>query len=123
MSEARGLSHRHDVYCKELAYEPMRPDSMETDAYDAHSAHCLLRSKANDEYVGCIRLVFARPDDPLPVEQLCAATIDRTLVDPAKIPRDKARGSVPSRRDQSVSATQRRDEAARRHQQARFRNP
>jgi N-acyl amino acid synthase of PEP-CTERM/exosortase system len=62
---------------------------METDAYDAHSAHCLLRSKGNDVYVGCIRLVFARPDDPLPVERLCAATIDRTLVDPAKMPRDR----------------------------------
>jgi N-acyl amino acid synthase of PEP-CTERM/exosortase system len=65
---------------------------METDAYDRHSAHCLLRSKADGVYVGCIRLIFARPDDPshpLPVEALCAATIDRALVDPARLPRDR----------------------------------
>ena len=83
---------RHDVYCKDLGYEALRPDEMETDAYDAHSAHCLLQSRANGVYVGCIRLIFARPDDPLrplPIEKLCAATINRARVDPVKLPRDK----------------------------------
>ncbi len=81
---------RHDVYCRDLAYEPVRPDGMETDAYDSHSLQCLLRSKANDEYVGCIRLILARADDPsslLPIERLCAQTIDRTIVDPLRLPR------------------------------------
>jgi N-acyl amino acid synthase of PEP-CTERM/exosortase system len=81
---------RHDVYCRELAYEPVRPDGIETDAYDAHAAHCLVRSKADQDYIGCVRLVFARPDDArfeLPVERLCAATLDRTIVDPARLPR------------------------------------
>lgn len=81
---------RHDVYCQDLAYEPVRPDGMETDAYDSHALHCLLRSKANDEFVGCIRLILARADDPsslLPIERLCERTIDRTIVDPLKLPR------------------------------------
>ena len=83
---------RHDVYCRDLAFEPVRPDGMETDGCDSHSIHTLLRSKANAEYVGCIRLVLAHPQDPmspLPVERLCAQTIDRRIVDPQKLPRDR----------------------------------
>jgi N-acyl amino acid synthase of PEP-CTERM/exosortase system len=82
---------RHDVYCRELSYEPLRADELETDEYDAHAAHCLLKSKANGEFVGCIRLVFARPDDPsyrLPFERMCGAALDRSIVDPARLQRD-----------------------------------
>jgi N-acyl amino acid synthase of PEP-CTERM/exosortase system len=81
---------RHDVYCSELGYEPVRPDGMEVDAYDEHSVHCLLQSKADGAYAGCIRIVMARPDDPLrplPFEKLCEATLDRRRVDPAALPR------------------------------------
>lgn len=47
---------------------------------------------AYGEYVGCIRLVLARPGDllrPLPFEVLCGMTIDRAIVDPAKLPRER----------------------------------
>jgi len=83
---------RHDVYCKDLSYEDVRADGMESDEYDAHSAHCVLQSRENGDYVGCIRLVMARPDDPhyaLPFERLCAKAIDRSIADPAKLPREK----------------------------------
>ena len=81
---------RHDVYCAELKYEPLRPDQRERDEYDAHALHCLIRSVQTGEYVGCTRLVLARPGDPLfplPVEKTCATTIDRSIVDPQKLPR------------------------------------
>ena len=81
---------RHEVYCRELGYEPLRPDGLETDEYDAHAVHCLLRNNANGEFVGCIRLVLAHPGDPLhpfPFERICAATLDRSVVDPARLPR------------------------------------
>ena len=82
---------RHEGYCAELAYEPVRPDGREHDAYDAHSLHCLMRtSHAPFEPVGCTRLVLARPDAPdapLPFEHTCAATLDRRIVDPARLPR------------------------------------
>lgn len=81
---------RHDVYCRELGFEPVRPDGLETDAHDAHAAHCLVRSKADQDYIGVIRLVFTHPDAPeqlLPVEELCADTIDRGIVDPSRLPR------------------------------------
>src|SRR6266536_374690 len=78
---------RHDVYCRDLGFEPVRPDGMETDRYDAHAAHCLLKRVDSEEYVGCIRLVFTQHGDRLPFEQICAQTIDRTIVDPSRIPR------------------------------------
>lgn len=81
---------RHQVYCEELAWEPQRPDRREHDEYDAQSLHLLIRSVAIGEFMGCTRLVLARRDDPhhpLPFEKACAATLDRSIVDPAKLPR------------------------------------
>jgi len=81
---------RHAVYCEELKYEPARADRRETDEYDAHALHCLIRSVQTGAYVGCTRLVLARPGDPqypLPVERTCAETLDRSIVDPQRLPR------------------------------------
>ncbi|MCV2218912.1 PEP-CTERM/exosortase system-associated acyltransferase [Thauera sp. Sel9] len=84
---------RHEVYCEELRFEPERPDRREIDAYDAHSLHCLLRGVDEPHtLVGCTRLVLANPDDPdalLPFEHTCAATLDRSIIDPAKLPRGR----------------------------------
>lgn len=81
---------RHQVYCEELQYEPLRPDGLETDEYDRQSLHCLIRSVKSGAYIGCTRLVFAGADDPsrpLPFEKVCAATLDRSLADPQALPR------------------------------------
>lgn len=82
---------RHSVYCEDLGWEPIRADGMETDAYDAQSLHCLVRSRTSGEFIGCVRLILAAPDDPwapLPFEEACAQTLDRSIIDPAKLPRD-----------------------------------
>lgn len=84
-------SIRHQVYCEELAFEPQRPDRREYDEHDAHSLHLLIRSVKTNQFIGCTRIVRARPEDPnypLPFEQTCAAAIDRSIVDPTKLPRD-----------------------------------
>src|SRR5262245_21277869 len=63
---------RHQVYCEELAFEPQRPDRREYDEYDPHSLHLLIRSVRYGEFIGCTRLVRARPEDPcfpLPFEK------------------------------------------------------
>jgi N-acyl amino acid synthase of PEP-CTERM/exosortase system len=83
---------RHAVYCEELGYEPVRDDRLESDEYDARSAHCLLQSVSSGEYVGCVRLVLANgpdPAQPLPFEGLCGDSIDRAIVDPAKLDRTR----------------------------------
>ena len=83
---------RHQVYCEELAFEPRRSDRREHDEYDAHSLHVLLRSRHRSEFIACTRIVRARPENPhypLPFEKACAATLDRSIVDPAKLPRER----------------------------------
>ena len=81
---------RHDVYCDELGYEPRRDDGLESDEYDSQSVHCLIRSLKSGNYVGGARLVLARRSDPLyplPFERICEHGLDRSIVDPRKLPR------------------------------------
>jgi N-acyl amino acid synthase of PEP-CTERM/exosortase system len=81
---------RHKVYCEDLAFEPQRPDRREHDAYDAQSLHLLIRSVRSGQFIGCTRIVLTRPNDPyhpLPFEKACGATLDRSVVDPARLPR------------------------------------
>ncbi len=83
---------RHEVYCRDLGWEPVREDSMETDAYDAQAIHLLMTHKASGMLVGCTRLVLSDPDDRsklLPFEKSCAEVLDRSRFDPAALPRDQ----------------------------------
>ena len=78
---------RHDVYARELGFEPVREDQRETDKYDYRSQHCLVRSADGSRLVGCARLVLADPTDvdaPFPFEVTCKNTLDRSIIDPAK---------------------------------------
>lgn len=81
---------RHAVYCEDLGWEPVRANGLETDAYDPQSVHCLLRHAQTGALVGTTRLILADgdPTHELPVEQSCRETIDRSLVDPSRLPRD-----------------------------------
>jgi N-acyl amino acid synthase of PEP-CTERM/exosortase system len=87
-SEAYHIRHR--VYCEELAFEPVRPDRCERDAYDARAEHVLVRSLKYGRFVACARLVRVDPSDAaseLPMERTCAETIDRKRMDPAALDR------------------------------------
>lgn len=81
---------RHQVYCEELGFEAIRPDAQERDHYDNHAVHLLLRKAGEGAPVGCARLVRPNPGNPtalLPFERFCAASLDRSTVDPARLPR------------------------------------
>lgn len=84
---------RHDVYARELGFEPERPEQRETDAFDARSEHCLLRTaEAAPRLVGCARVVYTDPQDPaapLPFEKACRDSLHRDVIDPARLPRDR----------------------------------
>lgn len=83
---------RHQVYCEELKYEPERPNRLESDEYDAHSLHCLIRSVKTNQFVGCTRLILCRPDNPqypLPFEKTCAEVLDRAIIDPQTLSRHR----------------------------------
>jgi N-acyl amino acid synthase of PEP-CTERM/exosortase system len=84
---------RHEVYAREFGFEPVREDRRESDAYDEQSTHCLLRTAdASQRLVGCARLVRPDPanlDAPLPFEISCRDTIDRSIIDPARLDRSR----------------------------------
>ena len=82
---------RHKVYCEELGFEAVRPDFQERDEYDNHAVQLLLRKAGVGAPVGCARLVRPNPFNPsapLPFEKFCAASLDRTIIDPALLPRN-----------------------------------
>lgn len=70
---------RHEVYCRELGFEPIKTDNKEVDEYDHMSRHILLvRANEPERGIGCIRVVFLSPSsvegnctDQLPLMKLC----------------------------------------------------
>jgi N-acyl amino acid synthase of PEP-CTERM/exosortase system len=68
---------RHQVYCIENAFEPRRPDAIETDAFDRRAPHALLFHRAAEEPLGTVRLVLPEPgatDGTLPMHAVCPAS-------------------------------------------------
>jgi len=63
-------------------------DGLETDEYDRHAHHLLLKHRPTDTFIGGARLVFpdpSNPGKPFPVEQ--HTQIDPALIDISKLPR------------------------------------
>jgi N-acyl amino acid synthase of PEP-CTERM/exosortase system len=83
---------RYTVMCIEKrlpGFEPLHyPDGMETDDYDRHSHHILLKHRPSGSFIGGARLIFpdpSNPSKPFPVEQ--HTQIDSVLIDISKLPR------------------------------------
>jgi N-acyl amino acid synthase of PEP-CTERM/exosortase system len=55
---------RYRVYCEELHYENSEafPDGMEKDNYDRRAVYCLLKHRASNRFVGCIRVLLSDPE-------------------------------------------------------------
>ncbi len=83
---------RHSVYCEDLGWEATRADGMESDAYDIQSLHCLIRNRASGDFIGCVRLICPESGGPLatlPFERTCGDVLDRSIIDPAKLRRER----------------------------------
>lgn len=83
---------RHEVYCRDLGYEPEREDELETDAYDQQSVHCLIRALSSGTFVGCARIVLTGNEGQqrlLPFEEACQDTLDRRIIEPWSLDRTK----------------------------------
>jgi N-acyl amino acid synthase of PEP-CTERM/exosortase system len=52
---------RHEVYCRELGFEPVRVDGRERDAYDERALHYLLAHVPSGAWAGCVRVVLDEP--------------------------------------------------------------
>lgn len=83
---------RHEVYCRDLGFEPVNETGLEIDQFDCHSLHCLIQARASGHFVGGARLVLANPRQPnmrLPFENTCAATLDYHLIASKMLNRSK----------------------------------
>lgn len=83
---------RHRVYCEDLGFEQTTLEKREIDKFDSHSLHLLLRSTQSNKFIGCVRIICTQPSNPeqlLPFQESCAAVLDRSIIDPAKLPRNK----------------------------------
>jgi N-acyl amino acid synthase of PEP-CTERM/exosortase system len=83
---------RYQVYCIEQrapGFEASSyPEGMESDVYDRHSVHMLLRHRPSGDFVGTARLILTDPLDPqklFPTEQ--HTKLDPTLIDIKKLSR------------------------------------
>jgi N-acyl amino acid synthase of PEP-CTERM/exosortase system len=74
---------RHNVYCEELAFEPIKENGMEMDDFDAYSIHCLIQHVNTAQYAGTVRIV--RPTEEgqlLPIEKYCLHSINHESLNP-----------------------------------------
>jgi N-acyl-L-homoserine lactone synthetase len=72
---------RHQVYCLERGFEP-GDGNEETDEFDCHSRHVLLRDSADGEAVGTVRLIApdrGKPADSFPIQRLCDPALLRNF--------------------------------------------
>lgn len=83
---------RYQAYCVEQrapGFEASKyPTEMESDGYDHHSSHILLRHRPSGEFIGTARLILPYPLDParaFPTEQ--HTRFDPALIDMNRIPR------------------------------------
>jgi len=84
---------RYQVYCVETRFEDESafPDEMERDAYDAKSAHTLLRHRDTGWWAGTVRLVIptaASVYEALPVELSCGNVFATEKLGSVKMPRE-----------------------------------
>lgn len=70
---------RHDVYCREFGFEPVRADGLERDGHDDRAHHYLLAHVPTSTWAGCVRVV---PAPGLPYE----AVFGDVPVDLATVP-------------------------------------
>ena len=86
---------RYQVYCLETGFEDATgiSDERETDRFDSRSLHSIIRYKCNHfpTVAAGVRLVLSDardPDQPFPIEEHCALSLDQAGYDYASIPRD-----------------------------------
>ena len=85
---------RYQVLCIEKRLPgfdaPLYSDGLETDSYDSHSSHVLLKYRPTGKYIGTVRLILFDPLNPeklLPIE--VHGQIDSKLCDMSEMPRQQ----------------------------------
>lgn len=68
---------RHNVYAEELKLEPIRANKLETDDFDSHSIHCLIKHRLSSTFAGTVRIITSNSEkEKLPIEVFCEESIE-----------------------------------------------
>ena len=79
---------RHNVYCEELGFEPLRSDKLEKDEFDTFSSPCLIKHRRSGHYAGTVRLVRPQSEEQLlPIEKFCLDSITHETLNPRNFAR------------------------------------
>ncbi len=64
---------RHQVYCKELGFEPARDDERECDQDDMRAIHLLATDEQTQDPIGTVRIIIPNENDEHPFKRAYAA--------------------------------------------------
>lgn len=79
---------RHNVYCDELNFEPIKEDGLEIDEFDAYSEYSLIQHIKSKTFAGTVRVVNPKnAEQLLPIEKYCLDTITEKALSPSNFPR------------------------------------
>ena len=79
---------RHNVYCEELGFEALKPDSLETDAFDSRAMLACIQHNHKQQLVGTVRVITSCNDaELLPIEQHFAGLITEHSLAPQQFDR------------------------------------
>ncbi|WP_334013424.1 PEP-CTERM/exosortase system-associated acyltransferase [Alteromonas sp. S167] len=93
---------RHQVYCQELGFEPVRENEQEFDEFDTFSTHAMIQHLQTGGFAGTVRVVRPLEDyQQLPIEKYCLHSITHKTLNPANFQRAEvceiSRLAVPER--------------------------
>lgn len=93
---------RHEVYCEELNFEPIRDNQQELDEFDDFSIHAMIQHLPTQNFAGTVRVVApSKASQKLPIEKYCLHSITDKNLTPSRFPRDSvceiSRLAVPER--------------------------
>lgn len=75
---------RHQVYCEELAFEPVRESQEENDECDDFSIHAMIQHLKTENFAGTVRVVHPQNESQqLPIEKYCLHSITDQELTPA----------------------------------------
>jgi N-acyl amino acid synthase of PEP-CTERM/exosortase system len=78
---------RHQVYCEELNFEPIKADKLEVDEYDEYSLPCMIQHGSSGTFAGTVRLVCPQKDsETLPIIKYCLDGITDETLNPLRFP-------------------------------------
>jgi N-acyl amino acid synthase of PEP-CTERM/exosortase system len=105
---------RHQVYCVENAFEPRRPNGLETDCYDDRAPHALLYHRAAEEPLGTVRLVLPAGGSArgtLPIHAICESDLFARIGLPLQSTAEISRFALSRERVQNLQRTIAQDES------------